>query len=116
MISDHQVTRHRPIPGGIDRYGNPQPEFQAEELTERCLLAPGAGDEPSQSAEEDSTIRNQLVITARAYFPNSYPDITADDELEIAGDRYQVIGRPSKWGKPGDVVGGTSIALKEVLG
>jgi len=105
------VIRYRKtVTGGKDRYGNPITMWVAAELPELCLFAPGG------NSETNTTLRNQTITQPTAYFRGGFPDITADDELEIAGARWQVVGNPNVWYPQPGGDGGTTVKLKKAEG
>jgi hypothetical protein len=73
------------LTGSIDRYGNVDDEYELEESDVKLRLDEGSSSEP-----ENNT--NSTLTNARAY--TSYEGIQPFDQLEVDGQRWQVIGDP----------------------
>lgn len=72
-------TFHRPIPGtGVDL------------VVEDCVFAPGAG-------RENEVHANQVQADGTVFAQPDAPIITAQDQVVIRGEVYDVIEKPRVW-------------------
>lgn len=86
-------TFHRPIPG-----------TGRDVVVEDCLFAPGAG-------RENEVHANQVEADGTLFAPPDAPEITAQDQVVLRGDVYEVAERPRYW-----LNEGYEIPLKLVTG
>lgn len=59
-------------------------------LVEDCLFAPGAG-------RENEVHANQVLADGTVFAPPDAPPISAQDQVVIRGEVYDVIERPRYW-------------------
>lgn len=69
-----------------------------------CLFAPGAG-------QEQTTHARQVSADAMLYAPVDAPALTAQDQVLVRGETYEVIEKPRLWNNEG-----YEIALRRVTG
>lgn len=98
VIDYVQVDRIR-IVETTDPYGD---TTRTEERTQ----LPKSLFEPEQSTERTDRRTPGVTVPAKLYVPPP-GELRADDIVEIAGQRWQVDGKPARWGNVG-----TEAALK----
>lgn len=112
MIHD-EVVLLRTVPGGTDQYGDPIPGS-----TERVPLT-GAVVAPRMSAAEGEFhdyARNTVIVGYTLYAPLGV-DITPSDQVEIAGQVFDVEGEPGPWVSPFSTwAPGQQVALRRAEG
>ncbi|OII10524.1 hypothetical protein BIU97_10375 [Curtobacterium sp. MCBA15_009] len=102
MTGETVTWHHRTDTGKRDRYNKPI-LADADTPLDDVLIAPNLGDEVTGTAENTSSTRITLYLSAVA-------GISADDEITVRGTRYKVLADEADWStgmsdwKPGSVV------------
>ena len=92
---------------GVDRYGNPVYGPDVETLIEGAFFDPGSSNELIVVGGVPMT------TTPTLYFPGRWPDLVADDRVQVRGVEYHVDGRPGDWRSPwGSNAGGLVVTLR----
>jgi hypothetical protein len=91
-------------PQRTDNFGDPLPGTGRDVVVEGCLFAPGPGREVEVHAA-------QVTADGTVFAPPEAPVITAQDQVVIRGDVYDVVERPRVW-----LNEGTEIPVRIVTG
>lgn len=107
----HGITVYVRRPGGVDRFGDPDPGSPATMHT-----LSGCSVSPRTSSEDNN--RGDTVIIGLTLMAAYDADLGAADRIELPdGSTYEVEGEPGRWQNP--LTGrkfGLSAALKRVTG
>lgn len=81
-------------PARLDTFHQPLAEAANDILVQDCLFAPGAGRENEVHAD-------QVVADGTLFAPTDAPPITAQDQVVVRGQVYDVIAKPRYWNNEG---------------
>lgn len=77
-------------PARLDTFNQPISGSGRDVTVEDCLFAPGAG-------RENQVHANQAQADGTLFAPPDAPAISAQDQVVVRGDTYEVIERPRYW-------------------
>lgn len=77
-------------PQRLDTFNRPIPGTGVDIAVDECVFAPGEGNENTLQA-------NQARIDGEVYVQPDAPPITAQDQIVIRGDVYDVAEPPKVW-------------------
>ncbi|WP_156316524.1 hypothetical protein [Leucobacter japonicus] len=98
------VTRIRRVETGRDRYNQPIYDTTESDLP-KALYA------PRHVIPAVEVGRQPSVVEPTLYWPNLWPDVSADDLLRVRGREYEVNAEAAEW--RGHGAGGLVVVLKD---
>ncbi|PQP24161.1 hypothetical protein [Rhodococcus opacus] len=106
------VIRHT---AGKDRNGDPLPGSDSAHTIEKCGIA-WASAAGSVGTSENTDRREAVLSTVTLYAPVGADILSTDHVVLPDGDKYRVVGKPTRWRSP--FTGrefGVEVLLKAVL-
>lgn len=85
-------------PPRLDTFQQPIAGSAQQIIVQDCLFAPGAGRENDAQA-------HQVIADAVLYAPADAPALTAQDQVIVRGQIYEVTEKPRLWNNEGFEIG-----------
>lgn len=110
MIANATIVHIRPVPGGVDVYGDPV------DSTETRTAQPDWGVAPRSSGDITDRGRAGVIVGLSLFTPHG-ADLLRTDLVEVDGELYEIDGDIAAWKSPLSTwEAGTETALRRAAG